>query len=69
MLADGPATEQACDDPDGLAAAGPGLIWVQMATVGIDWTERLANTAGPVRGCASSTPRSPAARDRPRPGS
>ena len=45
MLADGPATEQAWDGPDGLAAAGPGLIWIQMATVGVDWTERLANTA------------------------
>ena len=45
MLADGPATEQAWDGPGGLAAAGPGLIWIQMATVGIDWTERLANTA------------------------
>ena len=45
MLADGPATEQVWTGPDGLLAAGPGLIWVQMATVGLDWTERLANTA------------------------
>jgi 3-hydroxyisobutyrate dehydrogenase len=46
MLADGPATEQVWTGADGLlAAAGPGLIWVQMATVGLDWTERLANTA------------------------
>jgi 3-hydroxyisobutyrate dehydrogenase len=45
MLADGPATEQAWTAPDGLQAASPGLIWVQMATVGIEWTERLANTA------------------------
>ena len=46
MLADGPATEQAWNGPDGLlAAAGPGLIWVQMATVGLEWTERFANTA------------------------
>jgi 3-hydroxyisobutyrate dehydrogenase len=45
MLADGPATEQVWDGPDGLLAAGPGLIWVQMATVGLEWTERLANTA------------------------
>ena len=24
---------------------GPGLIWVQMATVGMDWTQRFVNTA------------------------
>jgi 3-hydroxyisobutyrate dehydrogenase len=46
MLADGPATEEVWNGPDGLTlAAGPGLIWVQMATVGLDWTQRLANTA------------------------
>jgi 3-hydroxyisobutyrate dehydrogenase len=36
MLADGPATEQAATKPDGLLAAAPGLIWVQMATVGME---------------------------------
>ncbi|HEX3921063.1 MAG TPA: NAD(P)-dependent oxidoreductase [Streptosporangiaceae bacterium] len=45
MLADGPATEQVWNGPDGLLAAGPGLIWVQMATVGAEWTQRFANTA------------------------
>jgi 3-hydroxyisobutyrate dehydrogenase len=45
MLADGPATEQAWSGPDGLLAASPGLIWVQMATVGLEWTGRFANTA------------------------
>jgi 3-hydroxyisobutyrate dehydrogenase len=45
MVADGPATEQLWDGPDGLTAAGPGLIWIQMATVGLDWTERFINTA------------------------
>jgi 3-hydroxyisobutyrate dehydrogenase len=45
MLADGPATDQVWNGPDGLAAAGPGLIWVQMATVGLEWTQRFANTA------------------------
>ena len=45
MLADGPATDQVWNGPDGLAAAGPGLIWVQMATVGLEWTRRFANTA------------------------
>jgi 3-hydroxyisobutyrate dehydrogenase len=42
MLADGPATDQV---RDALAAAGPGLIWVQMATVGLEWTQRFASTA------------------------
>ena len=46
MLADGPATDQVWNGPDGLAAAGPGLIWVQMGAVGIEWTQRFANTAG-----------------------
>jgi 3-hydroxyisobutyrate dehydrogenase len=45
MLADGPATEEAWREPGALLAAGPGLIWVQMATVGIEWTQRFANTA------------------------
>jgi 3-hydroxyisobutyrate dehydrogenase len=46
MLADGPATDQVWNGPDGLLlAASPGLIWVQMATVGLEWTERFANTA------------------------
>ena len=45
MLADGPATEQASTGPDGLLAAGPGIIWMQMATVGAGWTARLASIA------------------------
>src|SRR5437868_3006543 len=45
MLADGAATEQAATGPDGLLAAGPGTIWVQMATVGTEWTARLASIA------------------------
>ena len=51
MLADGPATEQAAAGPDGLLAANPGLIWVQMATIGIEWTARLAVLAA-ARGVA-----------------
>lgn len=51
MLADGPATEQAAAGPDGLLAADPGLIWVQMATIGIEWTARLAVLAA-ARGVA-----------------
>jgi len=45
MLADGPATKQAATGPDGFLAAGPGTIWVQMGTVGLDWTARLAGFA------------------------
>jgi len=45
MLADGPATEQVWNGPGGLRAASPGLTWVQMATVGIEWTQRFAGIA------------------------
>jgi 3-hydroxyisobutyrate dehydrogenase len=45
MLADGPATEQLLSGPDGFGAAGPGRIWVQMGTVGQQWTARLADAA------------------------
>jgi 3-hydroxyisobutyrate dehydrogenase len=45
MLADGPATEQAATGPDGLLTASSGTIWVQMGTVGIEWTARLADLA------------------------
>jgi 3-hydroxyisobutyrate dehydrogenase len=45
MLADGAATEQAATGPDGLLAAGSGMIWVQMGTVGVEWTTRLASLA------------------------
>ena len=45
MLADGPATDQALRGPDGYLDIGPGLIWIQMATVGMDWTQRFVNTA------------------------
>ena len=45
MLADGPATEQVWHGPEGLLAASPSLIWVQMATVGLEWTQRFIDTA------------------------
>ena len=45
MLADGPVTEQAATGPDGFLASDPGVIWVQMATVGVEWTARLAGIA------------------------
>src|ERR1700733_4326416 len=44
MLADGAATEQVWNGLGG-SAVGPGLIWVQMATVGMEWTHRLAEAA------------------------
>jgi len=45
MLADGPATDQALRGPDGHLDIAPGLIWIQMATVGTEWTQRFVNTA------------------------
>jgi 3-hydroxyisobutyrate dehydrogenase len=45
MLADGPATQQVWHQLEGVLAANPGLIWVQMATVGLDWTQRFAVAA------------------------
>jgi 3-hydroxyisobutyrate dehydrogenase len=45
MLADGAATEQAATGPGGLLDAGSGIIWVQMGTVGVEWTTRLAGIA------------------------
>ena len=69
MLADGPATEQAATGPDGLLAAGPGLIWVQMATVGSRVDGPARRHRRPRTGWCSSMPRSPAARARPGPAS
>ena len=46
MLADGPAVESAMSGPDGALGALPaGAVWIQMATVGTDWTRRLAGLA------------------------
>jgi 3-hydroxyisobutyrate dehydrogenase len=45
MLADGPASERAASGPDGFLARCPGLVWVQMATVGAHWSARLAAAA------------------------
>jgi 3-hydroxyisobutyrate dehydrogenase len=45
MLTDGPATEQAATGPDGFLTGDPGVIWVQMGTIGIEWTARLADVA------------------------
>ena len=46
MLADGAAAADTIDGPQGAAhALAPGSIWIQMGTVGVDWTERLAQIA------------------------
>jgi 3-hydroxyisobutyrate dehydrogenase len=46
MLADGAATERAMlGTQGGLAGLVPGTTWIQMATVGIAWTERLVALA------------------------
>jgi 3-hydroxyisobutyrate dehydrogenase len=46
MLADGPATEEAVAGVDGaLRALEPGSMWIQMATIGLEWTTRLAGQA------------------------
>src|SRR4051794_28117172 len=46
MLADGAAAADTIDGPEGAAhALAPGSIWIQMGTVGVDWTERLAQIA------------------------
>jgi 3-hydroxyisobutyrate dehydrogenase len=46
MLANGAAAEQVMTGQDGvLPALGPHAVWVQMSTVGVDWTNRLAAIA------------------------
>jgi 3-hydroxyisobutyrate dehydrogenase len=45
MLTDGPTTEQLRSGPNGFQAAEPGVVWVQMASVGLQWTARLAGIA------------------------
>jgi 3-hydroxyisobutyrate dehydrogenase len=46
MLADGAAVSEAMSGPDGaLAGMRPGSIWVQMATVGVEWIDRLLHLA------------------------
>jgi 3-hydroxyisobutyrate dehydrogenase len=47
MLTDGDAVRGAMLGRDGaLASLRPGSTWIQMATIGQDWTERLATAAG-----------------------
>jgi len=46
MLTDGAAVEQVMTGPHGaLSTLGPDAVWVQMSTVGIEWSDRLAHLA------------------------
>jgi 3-hydroxyisobutyrate dehydrogenase len=46
MVADGDAVAHAMTGPHGaLSALRPGSVWIQMATVGVDWTKRFAALA------------------------
>jgi 3-hydroxyisobutyrate dehydrogenase len=46
MLTDGAAVEHVMTGPDGaLSALGPDAVWIQMSTVGVEWTDRLATLA------------------------
>jgi 3-hydroxyisobutyrate dehydrogenase len=46
MLTDGAAVEQVMTGPGGaLSALGPSAVWIQMSTVGVEWSERLADLA------------------------
>ena len=47
MLTDGSAVKSVMSGPAGaLPAIGPDAIWVQMSTVGVEWSDRLAELAG-----------------------
>jgi 3-hydroxyisobutyrate dehydrogenase len=46
MLTDGAAVEQVMTGPDGaLTALPPAAVWIQMSTVGVEWSDRLAALA------------------------
>jgi 3-hydroxyisobutyrate dehydrogenase len=46
MVADGDAVDHAMTGPEGaVSALRPGSVWIQMATVGIDWTEDFSALA------------------------
>jgi 3-hydroxyisobutyrate dehydrogenase len=46
MLADGAAVEDVMTGPGGvLSGLGPNAVWIQMSTVGVDWTARFAKLA------------------------
>ncbi|HZU74257.1 MAG TPA: NAD(P)-dependent oxidoreductase [Acidimicrobiales bacterium] len=47
MLTDGAAVESVLDGPKGILDAAPaGFPWIQMGTIGLEWTDRLAAVAG-----------------------
>jgi 3-hydroxyisobutyrate dehydrogenase len=47
MLADGAAVEDVMTGTDGvLSKFRSGAIWIQMSTVGVEWTDRFADLAG-----------------------
>jgi 3-hydroxyisobutyrate dehydrogenase len=47
MLTDGASVEDVMTGPGGaLSMLRPGAIWIQMSTVGVEWTDRLADLAG-----------------------
>ena len=46
MLPNGPITDDVMSASDGaLVSTRPGSVWLQMATVGLEWTDRLARRA------------------------
>src|SRR5882757_2518233 len=46
MLADGAAVEHVMTGPGGvLSGLAPDAVWIQMSTVGVDWTDRFAKLA------------------------
>jgi 3-hydroxyisobutyrate dehydrogenase len=46
MLTDGAAVEAVMTGPEGaLAMLSSGAVWIQMSTVGVEWSERLAELA------------------------
>src|ERR1700676_2827434 len=46
MLSDGATVEDVMTGPEGAPSMlGSGAIWIQMSTVGVEWTDRLADLA------------------------
>ena len=51
MLTDGGAVEEVMTGPYGaLPMLAPGAVWIQMGTVGVEWSDRLAGMALRPRG-------------------
>jgi 3-hydroxyisobutyrate dehydrogenase len=46
MLTDGGAVAEVMTGPDGaLSMLAPGAVWIQMSTIGVEWSDRLAGMA------------------------